>query len=119
MVRLSIATSPARADGVLCQQRDFLGSYDTPGSAQSIAVAGTTAYVAGFYSGLQIIDVSDCPPSTCLADLTNDGLLNFFDISALLTAFADADLAADFNSDGLLNFFDISAFMIEFAASCL
>jgi len=75
---------------------------------------GTTAYIAA--NGLLIIDVSDCPP--CLADLTNDGLLNFFDISAFLTAFGDADLAADFNSDGLLNFFDISAFMIEFAAGC-
>jgi len=49
----------ASADGVLCDQRDFLGSYDTPDEARSVTIVGTTAYVADRFSGLQIIDVSD------------------------------------------------------------
>ena len=35
------------------------GGYDTPGSAEGVAVAGSLAYVADYEWGLQIIDVSD------------------------------------------------------------
>ncbi len=59
------------------------------------------------------VDLDCCP-----ADLTGDGLLNFFDISAFLMAFADADPSADFTGDGLFNFFDISDFLAAFAAGC-
>ncbi len=55
---------------------------------------------------------------TCLADLNGDGLLNFFDVSAFLAAFAAQDPAADFNGDTFFNFFDVSAFLIEFGAGC-
>ncbi|PCI10293.1 hypothetical protein COB72_03710 [bacterium] len=56
---------------------------------------------------------------TCPADINNDGEMNFFDISAYLTAFSTGNLAiADFNSDGVLNAFDISAFLGSFAAGC-
>jgi len=54
----------------------------------------------------------------CTADMTGDGVLNFFDISAFLTAFANEDPAADFSPDGVFNFFDISAFLAAFAAGC-
>lgn len=58
------------------------------------------------------------PPSQCLADLTGDGQLNFFDVSAFLAAFGMMDPAADFTSDGQFNFFDVSAFLVAFAAGC-
>jgi hypothetical protein len=54
----------------------------------------------------------------CPADLTGDGTLNFFDVSAFLSAYASADLGADFNNDGSLNFFDVSAFLSLFNAGC-
>ncbi|MGV6814133.1 MAG: GC-type dockerin domain-anchored protein [Phycisphaerales bacterium] len=54
----------------------------------------------------------------CPADLTGDGLLNFFDISAFLAAFNANDLSVDFTGDGLLNFFDVSAFLAAFANGC-
>ena len=54
----------------------------------------------------------------CLPDLTGDGGLNFFDISAFLSAFAAGDLSVDFNNDGVLNFFDVSVFLSAFAAGC-
>ncbi len=113
---LSIATFQARADGVLCQLRTLIGSYDTPGLAYDIAVVGTIAYVADEYPGLQIIDVSNCPP--CLGDFNGDGTLNFFDVSAFLEAFGSNDPAADFTGNGTWNFFDVSAFLQAFAAGC-
>jgi len=58
------------------------------------------------------------PGTDCPADLTNDGTLNFFDVSAFITALANNDPIADFNNDGRWNFFDVSAFLQAFAAGC-
>lgn len=44
-----------------------LGSYDTPGWAYSVTVEGTTAYVADYSAGLQILDVSDPASPVLLA----------------------------------------------------
>lgn len=54
----------------------------------------------------------------CRADLTGDCVLDFFDISAFLTAFNSMDSVADFNDDGTFDFFDISAFLVEIGAGC-
>ncbi len=58
------------------------------------------------------------PGADCPADLTDDGILNFFDISAFLTAFNTQDPIADFTDDGVYDFFDVSAFLQAFAAGC-
>lgn len=55
---------------------------------------------------------------TCLADLTGDGELDFFDISGFLVFYQIGDLNADFNDDGVLDFFDVSAFLNAFNAGC-
>ena len=57
-------------------------------------------------------------PSACPADLTGDGSLNFFDVSAFLAAFNTNDPIADFTGDGSFNFFDVSAFLAAFNAGC-
>ena len=54
----------------------------------------------------------------CLADLSGDMILNFFDISAFLSAFASNDPVADFTNDGIYDFFDVSAFLSAFSAGC-
>jgi len=54
----------------------------------------------------------------CPADLSGDGVLNFFDVSAFLTAYNAMDPIADFNNDGLFNFFDVSAFLTAYNAGC-
>jgi len=56
--------------------------------------------------------------TSCVADLTGDGDLNFLDVSAFLSAFSSMDLAADFTGDGALNFLDVSAFLKAFGAGC-
>jgi len=54
----------------------------------------------------------------CPADLSLDGSLNFFDVSAFLTMFANGHPQGDVNHDGLYNFFDVSAFLTAFANGC-
>lgn len=72
---------------------------------------GSFSLTGGFWPGL-----STTPP--CPADLTGDGILNFFDVSAFLSAFSANDPLADFTGDGVYNFFDVSAFLSAFAAGC-
>ena len=60
-----------------------------------------------------IASLNECP-----ADMNGDGVLNFFDVSAFLSAFAAQEPAADFTNDGVFNFFDVSAFLSAFAAGC-
>jgi len=60
---------------------------------------------------------TDCA-STCPADITGDGNLDFFDVSAFLGAFNAMNPAADFLPDGLFNFFDVSAFLQAYNAGC-
>lgn len=54
----------------------------------------------------------------CPADSNNDGTLNFFDVSAFLDAFTNADPFGDFNSDGQFNFFDVSDYISAFNQGC-
>jgi hypothetical protein len=56
--------------------------------------------------------------ATCRADLTGDGVLDFFDFLEFQNLFAAGDLRADFTGDGVLDFFDFLAFQDEFAAGC-
>ena len=56
--------------------------------------------------------------NACPADLNGDGVLNFFDVSAFLTAFNAMDPSADFSGDGMFNFFDVSQFLTAFNSGC-
>ena len=56
--------------------------------------------------------------ANCPADLTGDGELNFFDVSAFLSAYSSNDPVADFTKDGEFNFFDVSAFLAAYGAGC-
>ena len=57
-------------------------------------------------------------PLPCLADLSGDGQLDFFDVSSFLTFFQFDDPRADMNDDGNLDFFDVSLFLQAFIAGC-
>ena len=47
-------------------------------------------------------------------DYNGDYSVNFFDISAFLTAYNSSDPAADYNGDGQVNYFDVSAFTDDY-----
>ncbi|MGV6815547.1 MAG: M64 family metallopeptidase [Phycisphaerales bacterium] len=68
---------------------------------------------AQFMSESRSYSIEGCSPA---ADLTGDGILDFFDISAFLTAFNTQDPQADFNGDGIYDFFDVSAFLAAFSS---
>lgn len=56
--------------------------------------------------------------SPCLADLNDDGELDFLDISAFLSAYTNMETDADLNSDGEFDFLDISAFLSSYSSGC-
>ncbi len=88
----------------------FLDDTGTPDTGVDDAIPGIVDLGAAEFQGTT---PTDCPP-----DINDDGTLNFFDISAFLTAFNAQDPVADFNDDGTFNFFDISAFLSAFSAGC-
>jgi len=96
----------------------MLGAFDADADfGNGIAVVDSIVYAPGF-SDLLIVDVQlDCTP--CPADMNGDGTLNFFDVSAFLSAFGAGDASADFTGDGSLNFFDVSAFLAAFSGGCV
>ena len=86
-----------------------MGDIDASGSPDIVAANNN-----GFLVYLdQCSDRAPCP-----ADINGDGQLTFFDVSAFLQAYGDADPDADFNGDGMFNFFDVTAFIVSFNAGC-
>ncbi|HCT44822.1 MAG TPA: hypothetical protein DF699_06395, partial [Phycisphaerales bacterium] len=55
---------------------------------------------------------------TCDADLSGDGVIDFFDVSQFLSYFSSQDIRGDLNNDGQFNFFDISLFLQVFGQGC-
>lgn len=60
----------------------------------------------------------DSCDSACLPDLTGDGILDFFDVSAFLNAYNAMNPIADFTGDGTFDFFDVSGFLNAYNAGC-
>jgi hypothetical protein len=54
----------------------------------------------------------------CIADLNDDGMLDFFDVQIYLAAFSAQQPFADFVQDGVFDFFDVQAFLAAFSAGC-
>lgn len=84
--------------------------------SQPLVVDGSeigTVIFNGTATMVAVAPIPDCP-----ADFTGDGVLDFFDVSAFLSAFAGQDPAADMNNDGAWDFFDVSEFLSAFGAGC-
>lgn len=67
-----------------------------------------------------VLPPADTNPGCSIADLAEPfGVLNFFDLSAYLALFNNADPSADLAAPfGTLNFFDLSAYLSLFNAGC-
>ena len=70
------------------------------------------------FNGMDDVQIATSPIETCAVDLNCDGFINFFDISAFISAYTNMDPRADFTGDGLFNFFDVSAFIAQYSAGC-
>ena len=72
----------------------------------------------GPFLGAWMVRATGQPARSCDADLNQDGNLDFFDVSAFLSAFGLSDDLADFNQDMVFDFFDISLFLNAFLNGC-
>ena len=117
----------------LADQGDFFSDIDG-----SVAVMGETVTISstlpldattpltddqGNQLGTLIVSgtatiVASAQAPACPADLTGDGVLNFFDVSAVLNAYNTMNPIADFDNNGVFNFFDVSAFLNAYNAGC-
>ncbi|MEX0876842.1 MAG: S8 family serine peptidase [Phycisphaerales bacterium] len=79
-----------------------------------------TSTTAGAFHIDNIYVGPEAPGGPCnQADLAEPfGELNFFDLSAFLSAFNAQEPAADINDDGVYNFFDVSSFLSTFTNGC-
>lgn len=72
----------------------------------------------GDVTGDEYVYVSLNTLEPCLADINNDGALDFFDISAFLALYAESDPDADLNNDGAHDFFDVSLLLSAYQSGC-
>lgn len=88
--------------------------YEIPQGARTweVTVTGVFGGALGLHvDGLAMV-------GTCLADLTGDRVLNFFDVSAFLSAFAGEEPDGDFTGNGVWDFFDVSDFLDYYSVAC-
>ena len=62
---------------------------------------------------------NDCTPiKICISDMDQNGVLNFFDVSAFLVLYQVGSMDVDFDGDGVLTFFDVSEFLVSYVSGC-
>lgn len=92
----------------------------------SVAIENTTVIIGapeddnnGFVNNGSAYVFSVPDYTNCQPDINTDGSLDFFDVSAFLSAFSNGNFnIADFNSDENLDFFDVSVFLQLFSKGC-
>ncbi len=89
----------------------FFGGFACEGVPISEGGDGYTPY-SGFE--FQLMGPGDSIPP-CPADLNDDGVYNFFDVSMFIQQYSQG---GDYNGDGSTNFFDVSKFITDYNAGC-
>lgn len=102
---------PIGSGGELIHTTDIGGNFSCDGVPISQGGAGYTPPAMFSF----VLYGPACCGSSCAADLNNDGLLNFFDVSLFLQ---DYNAGGDYNGDGSTSFFDVSAFLQDYNAGC-
>jgi len=92
--------------------------YDAEETGEYFAIVSASSNVNNVQRYLMNMFTTPLPPIECPADITGDGNLDFFDVSAFLNAFNSMQPDGDFNDDGSFDFFDVSAFLNAFQAGC-
>jgi cytochrome c len=112
-------------DGIpssLRKPADWLVGYEYPGERahfESMGIEYEDMILNGpwealaAWRGAEIERLTSCP-----ADFTRDGMLDFFDVSAFLVAYNAQEPIADLTGNGDYDFFDVSEFLGSFAAGC-
>jgi hypothetical protein len=96
-----------------------LGISETNWGGINISDDGTTQRIVISSNEDDRVYVFSITPPCSDADLAGPfGELNFFDVSAFLSAYNAMEPEADFNGDGIFNFFDVSGFLSVYNAGC-
>ncbi len=96
-----------------------LGISETNWGGINISDDGTTQRIVISSIENDRVYVFSITPPCSDADLAGPfGELNFFDVSAFLSAYNAMEPEADFNGDGIFNFFDVSGFLSVYNAGC-
>ncbi len=114
---------PAAGGGWNTYSFDLSQIFASPSSQVRIRFrAGDTGVGSVVEAGVDAVSINllSCEDivNNCPADLSGDGVLDFFDIAAFLSAFGSQEPVADFTGDGSFDFFDIAAFLTAFGAGC-
>lgn len=96
-----------------------------PAGSHTITVRNTGAKNANSTSTVTTLDAAavitaatpTSTPTNISGDLNNDGKINVFDLSTLLSRWGTADAAADINNDGTVNVFDLSTLLSHWSAA--
>ncbi len=119
-----LAVFQVDAGGTLLSTTDLDSGSATDNRAAITAGPNGTLYALGSYQP-EIVNRRDFSlfklstvDTTCPADFVADGVLDFFDVQAFLSAFATEDPSADFVADGTFDFFDVLEFLQAFASGC-
>ena len=91
--------------------------YNSFNNTQSSVLNGHVLYGANGTVKIEIANLNDCG-LVCQADLTGDGLVDFFDVSNFLSLYAAQDNSIDFDGSGTIDFADVSEFLNLYAIGC-
>lgn len=94
-----------------------IGRYRSHDYGRYISATSEIAFLSDDHGSIYILDVTETC-GECLADLNNDRVLNFFDVTIFIEGFTSKSVIADFNGDGLYNFFDVSSFLSAYMLGC-
>lgn len=85
-------------------------------SARRMVIRDGYAYTSLNQGGFRVYNILSCAP--CPADLNNDGMVDFHDVSRFLGSFAEQFPEADLNHDGEWDFFDVTLFIVAYNNGC-
>lgn len=108
---IELAIGDRSADG---RWGDYLDIAMDPDDDTTFWVIGMYRKSFGWQTWIDRITID----AGCPADLTGDGVLNFFDISSFLADYNSQLPSADINGDGIYNFFDVSAYIQLYNQGC-
>ncbi len=94
-------------------------NFADPNSLYAVVVSSYSNYAPSQYGAYEInLGPGLIFTSACLPDFSNDGVLDFFDISAFLNLFNAQHPSTDLNHDNNYDFFDVSEFLAAYANGC-
>jgi hypothetical protein len=79
---MGVVSSAWGQSGIRCRHRDYLGSFETPGSVERMLVEGETGYLPWGYNQLAIVDLADPLVPVVLSQVGMPGEIRELDLES-------------------------------------